>query len=128
MKKKLLVETNSVQCDLCESSFMFSSGLRSHKNLSHSSKFKCPKCTYAFREEKILKEHLEFLHAQTEDSISEDEGPAGTSSHSESDIEMDSEDESPAETSKHSESDIEMDTSKIIWDGWSCPRCKKKSF
>ena len=39
---------------------------------------------------------------------------------------MESEDESPAGTSKHSDSDIEMDTSKIIWDGWSCPRCKKK--
>ena len=74
----------------------------------------------------MLKEHLEFLHAPTEDSTSENEGPAGTSSHSESDIEMDSEDESPAGTSKHSESNIEMNTTKIIWDGWICPRCKKK--
>ena len=125
-REKLLVETNAAQCDLYKSSFMFISGLRSHKNLSHFGKFKCTECTYAFREEKMLKEHLEFLHAPTEDSISEDESPAGTSSHSESYIEMDSEDESPAETSKHSESDIEMDTSKITWDGWSCPRCKNK--
>ena len=91
-REKFMVETNSVQCDPCKSSVMFSRGLRSHKNQSHSGKFKCPEYTYAFREEKMLKEHKVFLHAPTEGSIrvSAGESPAGTSNHSELDIEIDS--------------------------------------
>ena len=53
--------------------FRFQSGPRAHVKLSHSGQFKCPQCTYLYEDKAKFREHIDFSHPPTEDSISGEE-------------------------------------------------------
>ena len=72
-REKILVQDQEVECEMCDSTFRFQSGLRAHVKLSHSQQFKCPQCTYLCKDKDKLKEHIDFSHAPTEDSMSGEE-------------------------------------------------------
>ena len=72
-REKLMVQDQEVECEMCDSTYRFQSGLRAHVKLSHSGQFKCTQCTYSYEDKDKLREHIDFSHAPTEDSMSGEE-------------------------------------------------------
>ena len=57
-----MIEENSVQCFICDSTFWWPSGLRAHTKVMHTGKFKCKICQWSFASVEKLQEHNEYLH------------------------------------------------------------------
>ena len=61
--ERLLIEEDSVQCNICDSTFRWPSGLRAHTKSMHTGNFKCKKCRWSFASIEKLQEHNEYLHS-----------------------------------------------------------------
>ena len=65
---KLLVEEESIKCNICDSTFWWQSGLRAQLISMHTGKFQCVQCKWRFESSEKLKDHVEYLHSENLES------------------------------------------------------------
>ena len=84
----LLSEERRLKCPHCDSDFRWKSGLDSHTKSKHLGEYKCFECRWSFLSEEKFKEHIAYLHSESDktttesvDSKSESEETKNNSGH-----------------------------------------------
>ena len=66
--EKFMAEEESINCNICDSTFRWQSGLRAHIKSMHTGKFKCVQCQWSFESLEKLKDHMGYLHSENHES------------------------------------------------------------